>query len=99
MPLNPRLERIDANPFTRLRALLDGPPPRANLPHVLMHLGEPQHEPPPQVARIIADTAHLWNQYPPMWGTPAYRDACAAWLTRAMACPRAWSPASATCCR
>ncbi|HUZ72532.1 MAG TPA: aminotransferase class I/II-fold pyridoxal phosphate-dependent enzyme [Stellaceae bacterium] len=81
MPLNPRLARIDVNPFTRLRALLDGTPPRANLPHVLMHLGEPQHEPPPQVARIIADSAHLWNQYPPMWGTPAYRDACAGWLT------------------
>jgi aspartate/methionine/tyrosine aminotransferase len=34
------------------------------------------------MARIIAEKAHLWNQYPPMQGTAAYRDACAAWLTR-----------------
>jgi aspartate/methionine/tyrosine aminotransferase len=88
LPLNPRLARIDDNPFTRLRALLDRAPPRANLPHVLMHLGEPQHEPPPEVARIIAASAHLWNQYPPMWGTPAYRAACAEWLTARYGLPQ-----------
>ena len=81
MPLNPRLARIDENPFTRLRALL-ADPPRVNLPHVMMQLGEPQHEPPPMMARIIAETAHLWNQYPPMWGAPAFRTAAAKWLTR-----------------
>jgi aspartate/methionine/tyrosine aminotransferase len=80
--VNPRLERIDDNPWARLRALLDAAPPRANLPHILMSLGEPQHDPPPMMARIIAETAHLWNRYPPMQGTPAYRSACAQWLTR-----------------
>lgn len=82
VPVNPRLERIDDYPFARLRALLDGQAPRTNLPPVLMSLGEPQHEPPAMMARIIAESAHLWNRYPPMQGTPAYRDACAAWLTR-----------------
>jgi len=81
VPVNPRLVRIDDNPWARLRALLDGAPPRTNLPHVLMSLGEPQHDPPPLMARIIAETAHLWNRYPPMQGTPAYRTACADWLT------------------
>jgi aspartate/methionine/tyrosine aminotransferase len=80
--VNPRLERIDDYPFARLRALLDPVSPRTNLPHVMMQLGEPQHDPPPFMARIIADTAHLWNRYPPMQGTPAYRAACTAWLTR-----------------
>ena len=80
--VNPRLERIDDNPWARLRALLDRAPPRTNLPHVLMSLGEPQHEPPAFATRIIAETAHLWNRYPPMQGTPAYRSACADWLTR-----------------
>lgn len=79
--VNPRLERIDDNPWARLRTLLDGAPPRTNLPHVLMSLGEPQHDPPAFAARIIAETAHLWNRYPPMQGTPAYRAACAQWLT------------------
>jgi N-succinyldiaminopimelate aminotransferase len=82
LPVNPRLVRIDDNPWARLRALLDRAPPRANLPPVMMQLGEPQHEPPPMMARIIAEKAHLWNQYPPMQGTAAYRDACADWLTR-----------------
>jgi N-succinyldiaminopimelate aminotransferase len=81
LPLNPRLVRIDDNPWARLRALLDRTPPRANLPPVLMQLGEPQHEPPPFMARLIAENDHLWNQYPPMQGTGPYRDACAAWLT------------------
>ena len=85
--VNPRLVRIDDNPWARLRALLDGAPPRTNLPHILMSLGEPQHDPPPFMARIIAETAHLWNRYPPMQGTPAYRAACAAWLTRRYGLP------------
>jgi aspartate/methionine/tyrosine aminotransferase len=80
--VNPRLVRIDDNPWARLRALLDAAPPRTNLPHVLMSLGEPQHDPPPLMACIIAETAHLWNRYPPMQGTPAYRTASAEWLTR-----------------
>jgi len=87
LPVNPRLVRIDDNPWARLRALLDRAPPRANLPPVMMQLGEPQHDPPPMMARIIAEKAHLWNQYPPMQGTAAYRDACAAWLTRRYGLP------------
>ena len=82
MPVNARLERLADNPFARLRALLDEAPPRTNLEPVLMSVGEPQHEPPAMVARIIAESASLWNRYPPMAGTAAYRAACARWLTR-----------------
>jgi len=82
LSVNARLERLADNPFARLRALLDGAPPSANAEHILMSVGEPQHEPPAMVARIIAESAHLWNRYPPMAGTPAYRAACARWLTR-----------------
>ena len=80
--VNPRLLRIDDNPWARLRGLLDGAPPKTNLPHVLMSLGEPQHDPPPVMARLIDESAKLWNRYPPMQGTPAYRAACADWLAR-----------------
>jgi N-succinyldiaminopimelate aminotransferase len=86
--VNPRLERVSDNPWARLRALLDEAPPRTNLPPVLMSLGEPQHEPPAFATRIIAETAHLWNRYPPMQGTPAYRAACAEWLTRRYRLPK-----------
>jgi aspartate/methionine/tyrosine aminotransferase len=34
------------------------------------------------MARVIAEHAQSWNRYPPMPGTPAYRAACARWLTR-----------------
>jgi N-succinyldiaminopimelate aminotransferase len=82
VPVNPRLARFDDYPFSRLRTLLDAAPPRANLPPILMSVGEPQHDPPAMMARIIAENAHLWNRYPLMQGTAAYREACAAWLTR-----------------
>ena len=82
MPINTRLARLADNPFARLAVLLDDGQPRANEPPLLMSVGEPQHETPPLAARIIAESAHLWNRYPPPQGTPEYRAACAAWLTR-----------------
>ena len=77
MPANARLARLADNPFARLGELLAGITPRANEPPILMSVGEPQHAPPPLLARIVAESAHLWNRYPPMAGTPEYRAACA----------------------
>jgi aspartate/methionine/tyrosine aminotransferase len=88
LPINARLERLADNPFARLRDLLDRTPPRANVPPILMSVGEPQHEPPALVARLVAENAHLWNRYPPMNGAPAYREACARWLTRRYRLPQ-----------
>ena len=82
MPLNARLARLADNPFTRLGELLADADPRSNEPPILMSVGEPQHEPPAMVARIVAENALLWNRYPPMQGTPEYRTACAQWLSR-----------------
>ena len=82
MPINPRLERLADNPFSKLRELLDPVQPRSNEPPLPWAVGEPQHEPPPMPARILAENSHLWNRYPPPPGTPEYRKACAAWLTR-----------------
>lgn len=82
MPTNARLDRLADNPFSRLTALLAPIAPAANEPPILMSVGDPQHEPPAMVARIIAREAPLWNRYPPMPGTGAYRAACAGWLTR-----------------
>ena len=82
MPTNARLDRLADNPFSRLTALLSPIAPAGNEPPILMSLGDPQHEPPALVAQLIAEHAPLWNRYPPMAGTPAYRAACARWLTR-----------------
>ncbi|MGH6988253.1 MAG: aminotransferase class I/II-fold pyridoxal phosphate-dependent enzyme [Stellaceae bacterium] len=54
--------------------------PRANEAPILMSVGEPQHEPPAFLKDVIADHAHLWNRYPAMAGTPAFRAAASDWL-------------------
>ncbi|HWG80648.1 MAG TPA: aminotransferase class I/II-fold pyridoxal phosphate-dependent enzyme [Stellaceae bacterium] len=82
MPDTSRLARLADNPFARLTELLAGAQPRANVAPIAMSVGEPQHETPALVQRILAANAHLWNRYPPMAGTPEYRAACAQWLQR-----------------
>jgi len=82
LPDTSRLARLADNPFARLTELLAGARPRANVAPIAMSVGEPQHETPALVQRILAANAHLWNRYPPMAGTPEYRAACAQWLQR-----------------
>lgn len=82
MSINPRLERLADNPFSKLRELFDGVQPRSNEPVLAWAVGEPQHQPPALLARVLAEKADLWNRYPPPAGTPEYRAACADWLSR-----------------
>lgn len=89
LPINPRLERLADNPFSKLRELFDGVQPRSNEPVIPMAVGEPQHAPPAMLARILAEKADLWNRYPPPAGTPEYRAACASWLTARYHLPEA----------
>jgi N-succinyldiaminopimelate aminotransferase len=79
---NARLELLNDYPFQRLADLLAGITPRANLPPIAMHVGEPQHQPPAFVAEIIERGNATWNRYPPLQGTTEFKAACAAWLTR-----------------
>jgi succinyldiaminopimelate transaminase len=81
LPINARLERLADYPFAKLASLLNPITPRSNEPPLAMSVGEPQHETPAMVARVIAENARAWNRYPPMQGTPAYREACARWLS------------------
>jgi N-succinyldiaminopimelate aminotransferase len=82
LPVNPRLNALVDNPFTKLRVLLDSVQPHTNEPPLPWAVGEPQHDPPPLLAETLAKNAHLWNRYPAPAGTPEYRATCAAWLTR-----------------
>ena len=74
------------HPFTRLRSLLDGlPPGQAPLgaaTPLALSIGEPKGQPPGFVAEEIAANAAAWSSYPPGRGSPAYLEACAAWLER-----------------
>ena len=78
---NDRLDRLAEFPFRRLAALLarEQPPVARTLD---LALGEPRHAPPALLAETVAAHAHLWNRYPPVLGTPEFREAVGAWLTR-----------------
>ena len=81
-PSAARFGRLADNPFARLAALLAEVEPRVGEPPIAMAVGEPQHEPPALIARVIAENAALWHRYPSMAGTPEYRGAAAAWLAQ-----------------
>ena len=77
--INPRLDLLTDYPFRRLADLLQDSP---GAEPIVMSIGEPQHQPPAMVADILTEQASGWGKYPPMAGTPAFRAAVAAWLTR-----------------
>lgn len=85
--LNKRLELLSDYAFTKLNNLLEPIQPRANLPPVIMSVGDPLHAPPDFVHEIITRRGDLWNRYPPVNGTPDFRAACAGWLRRRYGLP------------
>jgi N-succinyldiaminopimelate aminotransferase len=83
--MNPHLDALNAYPFERLARLKAGVSPPADLAHIAMSIGEPQHPPPPFVLeRLRAELARV-SSYPTTAGIPELRTACAAWLTRRFA--------------
>jgi N-succinyldiaminopimelate aminotransferase len=84
---NDRLNDLFDYPFTRLRTLLDAVPAPAGITPVALSLGEPRHAPPALIDQVLASQSWTWNLYPPVPGTPAFRAACARWLTRRYGLP------------
>jgi aspartate/methionine/tyrosine aminotransferase len=80
--LNERLDQLNDYPFTRLAGLIADLSPRANAAPLAMSVGDPQHQPPPFAAEIVAQHADKWNAYPSQVGIPELREAIAAWLER-----------------
>lgn len=80
--LNPRLDRLPDYPFDRLRALLNPIRPPQDIVPLALSVGEPQHPTPALIAETLAANAHLWGKYPPIEGTPDFRQAVASWLKR-----------------
>lgn len=85
--LNPRLALLPDYPFERLRRLLNPLSPPKSLEPLALSLGEPQHAYPKLVQETLAANAHLYGKYPPVAGTPEFRQAVAAWLNRRYALP------------
>jgi N-succinyldiaminopimelate aminotransferase len=80
--MNPRLGLLQPYPFEKLRALLAGCTPPADLRHVSLGLGEPQHPTPALIKdALIANLGGL-ARYPLTLGLPELRAAMAEWIAR-----------------
>ncbi len=78
--LNARLSGMTDYPFTRLAGLLGKVTPFAGRQPLNLAVGEPQSPPPPMVAQTLARHTGDWGRYPPIAGTPEFRQAVAGWL-------------------
>jgi N-succinyldiaminopimelate aminotransferase len=81
-PANTRLDPLKDYAFRRLRELLAPIQPRSNRPPILLSVGEPQNHPPAFLTEEMAKHADKWNRYTDHSGTPEFRKAVTAWLTR-----------------
>ncbi|RMX08618.1 succinyldiaminopimelate transaminase [Corticibacter populi] len=82
--MNPRLDSLHPYPFERLRQLFAGLAPNPQLRPISLGIGEPRHATPAFVLQAYTDALHSATQglasYPATAGTPALRQAFAAWL-------------------
>ena len=75
--MNPRLALLHAYPFERLARLKAGVEPPAELPHIAMSIGEPQHESPAFVREALRQNLHRLGSYPATIGLQDLRTAAA----------------------
>ena len=80
--MNPLLGRLQPYPFEKLRALLAGVAPNASLAPINLSIGEPKHPTPALVTEALTGALEGLAAYPATAGTPALREAIAAWLAR-----------------
>ncbi|MBL8689606.1 MAG: aminotransferase class I/II-fold pyridoxal phosphate-dependent enzyme [Rhodospirillaceae bacterium] len=85
---NRRLDPLKDYAFRQLRELLGPIQPKSNRAPILLSVGEPQNQPPACIAEEIARNADKWNRYTDHSGTPEFRKAVAAWLTRRYRLPQ-----------
>ncbi len=67
-----------SNPFQRLASLIEGIPP--GMEPIAMTIGEPQHAIPAFTSQVLAENVGDFRRYPPINGTPEFREAVADWL-------------------
>ena len=85
--MNPHLAKLQPYPFEKLRQLFSGVTPNPDYREIKLSIGEPQHETPAFIKEALtANLAGLAN-YPTSQGTPALRQAIAAWMERRYGLP------------
>jgi len=80
--LNPFLNKLQPYPFERLRGLLAGVAGSTAYPALNLSIGEPKHPTPALIRDALVGNLDGLSTYPATAGTPALREAIAAWLQR-----------------
>lgn len=79
---NPHLAELQPYPFEKLAQLKSGITPPADLPPILLSIGEPKHETPKFIMDELAQSLSGLASYPTTIGTPELRESIASWLTK-----------------
>lgn len=80
--VNPNLDRLQAYPFEKLRALFAGIEPSTEYAPIRLSIGEPRHATPAFIKQALADNLDGLAIYPTTAGTDALRSTIADWLTQ-----------------
>lgn len=87
--MNPDLQRLQPYPFEKLASLKSGCRPPANLAHIALSIGEPQHPAPAFVGELLANSLDGLARYPATAGLRELRETIAGWLERRFQLPAA----------
>ncbi|WP_120967996.1 succinyldiaminopimelate transaminase [Comamonas sp. lk] len=80
--MNPLLSRLQPYPFERLRQLFASVQPPADIRPISLGIGEPRHATPAFIEKALSADLKGLSVYPATAGTPALREACAAWANQ-----------------
>lgn len=79
--MNNRLELLQPYPFARLKKLLEGVEPNANLEPIRLSIGEPKHRAPQAAIEALTDNMAGLSKYPGTGGTDELKNAISNWLS------------------
>ncbi len=80
--MNPFLAKLQPYPFEKLRQLFQGVTPNPDYREIKLSIGEPQHATPGFIKEALTANLGGLANYPTSQGTPALRQAIAAWMER-----------------
>lgn len=86
--MNPDLDRLQAYPFERLRALKADLSPPTDRPHIPLSIGEPRHPAPALAREALSAALDQLSSYPATRGEAPLRIAIAEWLQLRYGLPR-----------
>ena len=79
--MNPKLDLLHPYPIAKMATLLQDSVAASNYQTIKLGIGEPKHEPPAFVLKVLADNLNKVQNYPSTNGLLELRQAIAQWLT------------------